>query len=130
MRKKKYKLLCKRSPAGLGLFAGEDIKKGEFLIEYHGPIISEKKAQEKGGKYLFEISSTKVINGSVRSNKARYINHSCIPNCETDVRCGKVLVFSRKNIKMGEELAYDYGKEYFNEHIKPFGCRCVKCLLK
>lgn len=117
----------KRSPSGLGLFAMEDIKKGEFIIEYSGTILTVREANEKGGKYLFEINSRYTIDGSDRKNIARYINHSCRPNCEIEIKKRCVLVFSIKNIKAGDELNYDYGKEYFNEYIKPNGCKCVKC---
>lgn len=121
------KVKVKRSSAGLGLFADEDIKKGEFVIEYTGVMLSREAADKKGGKYLFEVSSRRVIDGSGRDNLARYINHSCKPNCEADVRRGRIFIFAKRNIKKGEELAYDYGKEYFDEFIKPKGCRCASC---
>jgi len=68
-----------------------------------------------------------MIDGSLRSNKARYINHSCAPNCEIDIRNKRVYVFAKRNIKTGEELTYDYDTEYFDMYIKPKGCRCTKC---
>jgi uncharacterized protein len=133
MKKKKLvtpKLKVKRSKAGLGLFAAEDIPKGKFVIEYRGPILTNDQANQKGGLYLFEINSQKTIDGSVRWNTARYINHSCRPNCEPIIKKGQVLIHSRKKISAGEELNYDYGKEFFNDYIKPKGCRCEKCLSK
>jgi uncharacterized protein len=133
MKKEKLispKLEVKRSKAGLGLFAGEDIPKGKFVIEYRGPILTNDQANEKGGLYLFEINSRKTIDGSVRWNTARYINHSCRPNCEPIIKKGRVFIHSRKKISAGEELNYDYGKEFFNDYIKPKGCRCEKCLSK
>lgn len=124
----KYEVKVKRSKAGLGLFAQEDIPKGEFIIEYFGREISEEEQYTSRSKYLFEISSKKTIDGTTRENTARYINHSCRPNCEVEIKKGRILVFSKRKIKDGEELAYDYGKEFWNEHIKPIGCKCVKCL--
>ncbi len=124
------KLRVGRSAAGLGLFAEEPIKKGSLVIEYFGEVISSSEADRRGGRYLFDINSRKTIDGSDRKNIARYINHSCRPNCETDIIKGKVFVFARRNIKTGEELGYDYGKEYYDEFIKPHGCRCAKCLEK
>jgi len=124
---KQKKVKVKRSSAGLGLFAGENIKKGEFVIEYTGKRISNKEADEKGGKYLFEVNKKITIDGTTRKNTARYINHSCRPNCEIDIKKGRVLVFAIKNIKEGDEFHYDYGKEYVDEFIKPHGCRCYKC---
>lgn len=122
-----YKLLVKRSRTGLGLFAGEPIKKGTCVIEYTGREISEEEAYTSRSKYLFEVSRTKTIDGAVRSNTARYINHSCAPNCEIEIKKGRVLVMAKKNIKEGEELNYDYDTEYFNDYIKPKGCLCLKC---
>ena len=126
-RESSYQLQVKRSKAGLGLFAKEPIKKKGFVVEYYGPMLTREEADEKGGKYLFEVGSKKVIDGSPRFNKARYINHSCRPNCETSTVRGKVYVYAKRNIKEGEELVYNYGKEYFNDFIKPHGCKCLKC---
>lgn len=118
-----------RSNAGLGLFAVEPIKKGTWIIEYVGKIVTGKKEIEeyKENLYLFETSKTRMIDGSARSNTARYINHSHKPNCEVEIFSGRVFVQAKKNIAAGEELNYDYGKEYVDEYIKPHGCRCVKC---
>lgn len=123
----KVKLLVKRGLSGLGLFAGESIPKKTCLIEYVGRVISREEEYTSKSKYLFEINSRKTIDGQARSNKARYINHSCRPNCEPEIYQGRVFIFSKKDIQKGEELSYDYGKEYYNEHLKPTGCRCPKC---
>lgn len=123
----KYDLKVKKSKAGLGLFAQEDIPSGEFLIEYFGREISDEEQYTSKSQYLFEVSAKKTIDGTVRENIARYVNHSCRPNCEVEIKRGRVLIFSKKKIKAGEELAYDYGKEFWNVHIKPKGCKCVKC---
>ena len=124
---KSPKTLLRRSSAGLGLYAGEEIKKGQFIIEYVGPFLSEEEADKKGGKYLFEIAKDKTIDGTARTNRARYLNHSCRPNCEAEIKGDRVIISARRRILLGEELCYDYGKEYFNEFIKPHGCRCAKC---
>lgn len=124
------KVLVQRSQAGLGLFAGEDIKKGTHIINYIGERISHEEADRRGGKYLFEINNKITVDGTTRKNIARYINHACRPNCEVRIYKGDIKVWAIKNIKKGQELNYDYGKEYFNEHIKPFGCRCEKCTAK
>ncbi len=132
MKKGKYepgdfKLLVKRSSAGLGLFAGEDLPKGACLIEYKGRKISEKEEYTSKSKYLFQINSKKTIDGTARTNTARYINHSCRPNAEIEIKKGRVFVMAKRKIKLGEEINYDYGEEYWDEHIKPKGCRCLKC---
>jgi len=122
-----YQLLVKRSSAGLGLFAGEDIPKGVCLLEYKGRQISEREEYTSNSKYLFGVTAKKTIDGQARSNTARYINHSCRPNAEIEIKKERVWVFSKRKIKKGEEICYDYGQEYWNEHIKPIGCRCLKC---
>lgn len=135
MLPKKYQnikrdLIIKKSSTGLGLYTNEDINKNAFVIEYVGPILNEKEADKRGGKYLFEIKKDKYIDGSTRKNLARYINHSCSPNCTVNVRNGHVYILTKKKIKKGEELNYDYEKEYFDAFIKPVGCKCLKCKSK
>ena len=132
MRRKKFepgnfKLKIKRSSAGLGLFAGEDIPKGVCIIEYVGRPIAEDEKYSSRSKYLFEVNSRVTIDGRSRDNTARYINHSCHPNCEPEIRRGRIFIMAKKKIKSGQELVYDYGKEYWDDHIKPHGCRCRKC---
>ena len=126
-RKSRYVCMVKRSSAGLGLFSRDSVVKGDFIIEYYGTVLTTDEADQRKGKYLFEVSSTKVVDGSPRYNMARYINHSCRPNCETDIVRGRIYIYARRAIQAGEELSYDYGKEYFNDFIKPYGCRCPKC---
>lgn len=115
-----------RSSAGLGLFATRAFKKGERVIEYVGRTLSKAEEYTSRSKYLFEINSRKTIDGAVRTNFARYINHSCKPNCEPEIEKGRIFIDAIKNIKPGDEFTYDYGEEYFNEHIRPYGCRCAK----
>ncbi len=126
-----FKLIVRRSApgAGIGLFAGEDIPKGACIIEYVGRVISKEEETTSRSKYLFQVTKTKTIDGKPRINKAGYINHSCRPNCEVEIHKQRVFVLAKRAIKSGEELNYDYGKEYFDEHIKPIGCRCVKHVL-
>jgi len=97
------------------------------LIEYWGKLVPDEEAQEVGGRYLFELENGKTILGATRANTARYANHSCDPNSEVRVVGNRVFLFSLRRISAGEEITYDYGKEYFNALIKPFGCRCAKC---
>lgn len=122
-----FGLKVKRSTAGLGLFAGTAIPKGACVIEYVGRTLEPGEDLTSNSLYLFEITKTKTIDGTARTNTARYINHSCKPNCEIEYNKGRVFIFALRNIKPGEELNYDYEEEYFNEYIKPKGCRCRKC---
>lgn len=115
-----------RSFSGLGLFAVAPIRRGDF-IEYTGKIIDTKLADDLGGRYMFEINSKWTVNGFPRSNIARYINHSCKGNCESDTRGKRVLIFAKRKIRVGEELTYDYGEEYFDDYFKASGCKCPPC---
>lgn len=124
------KFLVKKSTTGLGLYSNISIKKDEFVIEYTGKELTSKEANEKGGKYLFEINSRITIDGSGRENLARYINHACRPNCEAIIKNKYIMIYSIKTIQPGDELTYNYGKEYFNEYIKPYGCKCAYCKTK
>lgn len=126
----KYKV--KKSSAGLGIFAVEPIKRGTWIIEYVGKVVTGKKEVEEypANRYIFETSKTRMIDGSARSNTARYINHSCKPNCEVEVVAGRVFIKAIKRIEAGDEITYDYGKEYTDEYIKPYGCRCAPCVGK
>jgi uncharacterized protein len=117
-----------RSSAGLGIFATDTIRPGMYL-EYTGVLIPTEQANEKkGARYLFELNSKWTIDGSPRSNTARYFNHSCDPNCESTQKGTQVFIVATRTIQKGEELTYDYGEEYVNELIKPHGCRCRKCV--
>ena len=117
----------RRTATGLGLFALQTIPKGKRIVEYTGPRISNEEVDKSNGKYFFGVNSKWSIDGSPRSNVARYINHSCRPNAEAIISKGRVWIWSRRNIKAGEEIAYDYGKEYFEGVIQPMGCKCAKC---
>ncbi len=120
-----------RSKTGLGLFATQKIKKGTKIIRYFGPMLDSKnkKHDDIDNKYLFEINNRWTIDGSVRKNTARYINHACRPNAESDVnsRKRKVVIRAIKTIEPGEEINYDYGTDYFKIFLKPIGCKCDHC---
>jgi SET domain-containing protein len=123
-----------RSRTGLGLFATREIEKGTRIVEYFGPLLDCRKPEQDAieNKYLFELNGRWTIDGSVRRNIARYANHSCRPNAESDVRprLRKVFIRAIKTIKPGDEITYDYGTDYFKEFLKPIGCRCRACETK
>src|SRR5262245_4910120 len=116
-----------RSKTGLGLFATKLIRRGTFILYYTGRKLPNKIADELDTKYLFEINNRWTIDGSTRRNVARYINHSCKPNAEADVKKHKVLITSIRTIQPGDEITYNYGRDYFNAFIKDKGCRCLAC---
>jgi hypothetical protein len=120
-----------RSRTGLGLFATKPIKKGAKIVRYIGPLLDSRNEKHDAieNKYLFELNGRWTIDGSVRKNIARYINHACKPNAESDVkpRKRKVVIRAIKNIEPGEEINYDYGTDYFKAYLKPIGCKCAAC---
>ena len=121
-----FNMVVKRSATGLGLFTESEIPKNACVIEYTGVQISKEQEEKSRSKYLFEIHSRKTIDGAPRWNTARYINHSCRANCEPNIHKGRVFIHAKRKIKPGEELNYDYGKNYFNEYLKDI-CACPKC---
>jgi uncharacterized protein len=123
----RYRLVVKRACAGRGLFTLEVIAKGACIAEYTGRTLKEAEWCTSRSRYLFEVTAKKTIDGWNKKNLARYINHSCRPNCEIEIRKRRVFVMAKRAIKPGEELAYHYGKDYFDHEIKPIGCKCLKC---
>jgi uncharacterized protein len=119
-----------RSATGLGLFATKAIKRAAYIATYRGRRISTEEAEKcerRGAKYMFELNNKWVIHGSPRWNVARYLNHSCKPNAKPMVRNGKIVFVALRAIEPGEEITYDYGREYFDYFLKKSGCRCMSC---
>jgi SET domain-containing protein len=113
----------------LGLFAKSDIKKGEKVIEYKGRKFTHKQVEEDDrfdnskAIYLFTLNERYVLDGDTKTNTAKYINHSCDPNCEVDIIKGKIWIIAIKDIKKGNELSYDYGFGY-DKDFRQFPCKC------
>ena len=113
----------------LGLFAKTDIKKGEKVIEYKGRKFTHKQVEEDDrfdnskAIYLFTLNERYVLDGDTKTNIAKYINHSCDPNCEVDIINGKIWIIAIKDIKKGDELSYDYGFGY-DADFRQFPCKC------
>ena len=102
---------------GRGVFAAEPIRKGTVVIEYKGKRVSWDEAMARPDSvgtdaahtFLFELDDGRVIDPRVRGNAARWINHSCDPNCATyEDRDGRVFIEAKRAIRAGEELSYDY----------------------
>ena len=129
---------------GIGIIASENIKKGTRVIQYLGDKISKKEGDKRsadriekflhkkneGSVYIFELNSRYDIDGSPLYNKARYINHSCDPNCEVDIINNEIWIISVKNIKKGSELNYDYGYPFDKDDYADHNCKCgsTKCI--
>ncbi|KAJ1417281.1 SET domain [Sesbania bispinosa] len=136
---KKMKLV-QTEKCGSGIVADEDIKVGEFVIEYVGEVIDDKTCEERlwnmkhrgeTNFYLCEINRDMVIDATYKGNKSRYINHSCCPNTEMqkwiidgETRIG---IFATRDIQKGEHLTYDYQFVQFGAdqdcHCGAAGCR-------
>ena len=139
---KKSFILVQDSPIhGRGVFANKNISKDECILEYKGERISWKVALERhphdpsqpNHTFYFSISNGKVIDGKHKGNDAKWINHSCDPNCYANEIKDKnnrlrVFLYAKKNIKEGEELFYDYNLEIEGKHTKAlkkdYLCKC------
>ena len=112
-----------------GLFASKNIKKGTKIIYYTGKIITKKQTENNPkfdndkAIYLFNLNNRYDLDGDFAYNTARFINHSCNPNCEVEGKGLKLWISSIKDIKKNEELTYDYGFS-FDENYKDFPCKC------
>ena len=121
---------------GNGVFAARAIPAGTKIIEYGGKTISAKEADRRHPTnpddpfhtFFFSISSGKVIDGNDEGNDARWINHSCRPNCEPVEVDGRIFIQTRRQVWRGEELTFDYGlvsDEPLTDALKAkYACRC------
>lgn len=121
---------------GKGVYALVAFDTDERVIEYTGDVITWKEAlrrhphdpSDPNHTFYFHIDDTTVIDGAVNGNIARWINHGCDPNCETEVVDGRVFVKALRPIAPGEELFYDYRlvieERYTPALKKEFACRC------
>ncbi|HML07239.1 MAG TPA: SET domain-containing protein [Xanthobacteraceae bacterium] len=119
-----------RSATGLGLFATKVIKRSAYIATYRGRRISTEEAdrrEARGARYMFELNKRWTIDGSPRWNLARYINHSCRPNAKPVGRKGGIVIVALRRIEPGEEITYDYGREYLDYFLQNGGCRCAAC---
>ena len=131
------KLVVRRSGVhGKGVFAAQPLRAGERLLEYKGPRISWKEAvrrhphnpDEPNHTFYFALEDGRVIDGNVDGNSARWINHSCAPNCEAEEIDGRVFIQALRDISADEELFYDYGlvidERQTKKLKKEYACRC------
>lgn len=109
---------------GKGMYARADIRKGEFVLEYTGTPYPTDLAEETGSRYLFDLENGTTLDGSILSNEARWINHSCEANCEATLDGDRIMIHACRHIQAGEELTFDYGQEYFDEFFAKQGCLC------
>lgn len=122
--------------AGKGGFATRAIAKGERIIEYVGERITHEEADRRYDDesmdvhhtFLFSVSSRTVIDASHGGNEARYLNHSCDPNCEAEISRGRVFISALRDIAVNEELCYDYAYQRSGDETEAdevlYQCRC------
>ncbi len=128
---------------GKGGFAKTHIPEGTRIIEYVGEKITkaetdrrteivyerhEKNPNEEGAVYIFTLNQRYDIDGDVEYNKARLLNHSCDPNCETDIIQGKIWIIATRDIEKGEEVVYNYGFDYDSYEDHPCRCGSDRCV--
>ena len=121
---------------GKGVFAIQNIAQGETLIEYTGAIIDWAEAlrrhphdpSQPNHTFYFHVDDDTVIDAAHGGNSSRWINHSCMPNCYTDERDGRIFIVTLRDIVAGEELSYDYGlmvQERYTPRLKAeYACHC------
>ena len=121
---------------GKGVFALQAMAAGTRIIEYLGEVIDWDEAQRRHPHdpeqplhtFYFHVDDDRVIDASIGGNAARWINHSCAPNCWADEQGGRIFITARRDIAAGEELNYDYGltlSERYTKRLKAeYACRC------
>ncbi|MCJ7453012.1 MAG: SET domain-containing protein-lysine N-methyltransferase [Steroidobacteraceae bacterium] len=121
---------------GRGVYATRHIANGTRIVEYLGERITHKQAdaryedkgQDDGHTFLFIVSSRVVIDAGVNGNDARFINHSCDPNCDTVIENERVFIEAIRDVKPGEELGYEYGLTWEStddpEELVNYQCCC------
>lgn len=126
-KQQRCRISVRKSPIhGRGVFALTPIPKGTRIIEYKGRLITDKEADRRYGRIhensshtmLFSVDGGLVIDATRRGNSARWINHSCAPNCEIEEEGHRVFIEARRDIRPGEELAYDYNLQIGERHTK------------
>lgn len=120
---------------GRGAFATRAIRTGQKIDEYLGERISHEEADRRyddaDGRhhtFLFILDDDTVLDARFGGNDARFLNHSCAPNCETEIEHGRIWIKATKPIRPGEELTYDYRfewqEDYGAEEVRYYRCRC------
>ena len=119
-------LLFRNSPIhGTGAFARVPVRVGTMVIEYTGEKISKEESRRRcagDNRYIFFINEEFDLDGSADSNPARFINHSCNPNCDAEMIDGRIWVVARRDIATGEEVSFNYG--YDQDDYKDHPCHC------
>ena len=117
----------RQGSVGRGLFTRMHIAQGARVIEYTGVRIPTPVADTLKTRYFFDLENGWTIDGSSPENLARFVNHSCEPNCEAAIENDRIFFYALRDIEPDEEITIDYGSEYFDEFIRQDGCECGSC---
>ena len=129
-------LLARSTIQGLGLFASRDIERNEFIIEYLGQLIRNEVGNRRErlyetqsrGIYMFRADDNWIVDATMYGGLARYINHSCEPNCIAEViiydNQKRIIIIANRLIKKGEELTYDYKLDAETDKRNRIPCLC------
>ena len=127
LEKKRRRIVVRNSSIhGRGVFALRRIPKGTRIIEYKGKLITDKEADRRYSRVhehsphtmLFSLEGGWVIDATRRGNSARWINHSCAPNCDIEEEGRRIFIESRRDIHPGDELTYDYNLQIGEKHTR------------
>jgi SET domain-containing protein len=124
-----------------GVFAATDIPPETRIMEYFGERITKRESERRGlaliekakqtgeaAVYIFTLNSRYDLDGALGENPARYINHSCDPNCEAYIEKGRIFIYSKRAIEAGEELCYNYGFDLDTWEDHPCRCGTDRCM--
>jgi len=125
-------LVCFRQSAihGIGGFAKADIAAGTRAIEYVGEKIAKAESLRRcksNNEYIFSLNDTHDLDGNVPWNPARFLNHSCDPNCDAEPDGGRVWIVARRGIRAGEEITFNYGYDLEDYRKHPCHCGASDC---
>ena len=124
---RRRRIAVRESPIhGRGVFALRAIPKGTRIIEYKGKLITDEEADRRYGRVqehsahtmLFSVDDGLVIDATRNGNSARWINHSCSPNCKIEEENHRIFIEARRDIRPGEELFYDYNLQIGERHTQ------------
>ena len=110
---------------GFGGFARTDLPRGTRILEYVGEEITKSESLrqcEANNPYIFALNEDVDLDGNVAWNPARFINHSCAPNCDAQLQAGRIWLVAQRDIRAGEEITFNYGFDL--EDYREYPCHC------
>jgi uncharacterized protein len=124
-------VLCRSPIHGIGAFARTGIGRGLRVIEYIGERIDKRESLrrcEQNNEYIFTLNAQQDLDGNVPGNLARFVNHSCAPNCEAELEGERIWITAIRDINPGEELTFNYGFDLVDYRQYPCHCGAIGCV--